>query len=997
MSSLIGCTSRASIISQPPDRDLTTPLRGQQSSLLQLIESVDHALVAETEDISNLAGEQNRIVCLNELFENLVVVDRLLAAPRHLCDVPAQDTYALVATSWTRQTNPAAVNSWMQTTKWSRLLTYKQPTSRQQSGEDGQTALTTPTGRWCESERMSEHTSAGNESRARPDASTRLNSDDRDLLQEARGVGPVTADRLAATYPSLGQLVEDCVIVDRGEQTSVDDVDEARERLTSVDGVGEARAETLAEAIVDAIVPLSPRDQYNELTLTTCAQCGDTLEPYRAGPSTITLGRVSRTVRDCPSCGSFGTTVHTEHGTHSLTGLAHTTSERVRRACERTRDGPREVRADGGGVSPLVDDREERDESTDCSHKYDHDYGEYDRDAVFVREQCRDCGAERERLPNDEDNSDDDSGSSPDGTTDEHPDASGVGASTLRRLRERAELSQYELADLADMSRSSVYHAEHGRDWVTDNVRSRLLRALLATEKTPDLSEVRQVMADGGAVATTSDDADAEEYWTASCRNITGDQNRTVHEDPDCPPLQQAKTVRQATSRQIEEFGRCSRCSDGESAVDGWEKAREVRCPHCGKDTDNPASHIPGCDADSEVVADGGSRLNPRAEQRRRAHRALGELLDADHGSHRQTTVTSRQVAGRDERLNASTAGRWLSTLCGDDPFYDDEPPSAVFDIELWSKCGRRRKWTVSDRLPDGTVDEFVLENNPESETEVVTDGGEVVANRDDRECADCGVALEPVDTGENYLIYDPDSRTILAGPFDTRKEAREFSGDSGERVVVPSDLYRVLHESGEIVAWADSSPNARAAYSDADGCVELLNPGETLNGYVVPWNEQCPECGRASILTVDIGFEGPVSDVPVGELDGQRLADEHRTVSRLIHTPGFSPAECPLWWRWASDRVTELWDECCDRSSISQPECHECESKMWKRDDDGWFCAVCDARPDPRSRWQSIEESHEQILDDVRDGAGSDDDDRDDDGPDGPGPAPVATDGGER
>ena len=522
-------------------------------------------------------------------------------------------------------------------------------------------------------------------------------------------------------------------------------------------------------------------------------------------------------------------------------------------------------------------------------------------------------------------------------------------------------------------------------------------------------------------------------------------------------------------------------------------------------------------DNDPEVCTDGGVRRDTRAEQRRRVHRALGQLLDADRGPHRQTTVTAREVARHDGDLNPSTVGRWLSTLCGEDPFYDDESPSAVFDLELWSDTGARRRWMVSDRLPDGTVDEFVLElelNDTGTTAEVMTDGGvespfpatgtvvpeptghrasfdcateyfseadedylyravsaaaneygigtevrvrftgsewtcngfellgpvdeapddvqrlndvrrmldtsrwpsltpeqvdriedafgtvdsvarEVRTEDDidrgegvetdggtkadsdhpDRECADCGVALEPVDTGENYLIYDPDSNTILAGPFDTRKEAREVTGDSGERVVVPSDLYRVLHESGEIVAWADSGPDARAAYSDADGSVEMLKPGETPNGYVVPWNEQCPECGRASTLTVDIGFEGPVSDVPVGELEGQRLADEHRTVSWLFHTPGFSPTECPRWWRWACDRVTELWDECCDRSSVSQPECHECGSKEWKRDDDGWFCSRCDARPDPRSRWEAIEESHEQILDDVRDGAGSDDD----------------------
>ncbi len=925
MSLLIGRTSRASVVGQPPDRNLTTPLRGQQSSLLQLIESVDHSLVAETEDISNLASEQDRIVCLDELFKYLVVVDRLLAAPRHLCDVPAQDTYALVTTSWAGQTNPVAANSWMQTTKWSRLLTYTQPTSRQQSGEDGQTALAAPAGRWCEFERMSEHTSAGNESRARPDASTQLNSDDRERLQTLDGVGPVTADRLAQEFRSIGEIIRTALEAYGGATWSrVDNDDDALARFERVDGVGHARAQSLAQTIVE------------ELT-----DVGDVLRQER-------------------QCGRLVT------------------------------DGGRDA-----------------DDESDRGHRH--------------------------ALPD--------------------------------------------------------------------------VEMLEPSEVEEKISSVD----DPGSL------------------NVLLDDERL-----------------------------CENRSEVIAAIE--DRLAAVR----SDESDN----------DPEVRADGGVQRDTRAEQRRRVHRALGQLLEADHGPHRQTTVTSREIARRDSDLTPSAVGRWLSTLCGDDPFYGGERPSAVFDLELWSDTGARRRWMVSDRLPDGTVDEFVSESFGSGPTaEVMTDGGMpawhgttfvsedpdsqllpeiedlnpeddaayatvqagelvgVLSNIDrqcvelaihedshsvllgthnhcdgrdgcddcleddspdadadpispradsalivskmihcggcswtsvhlrqllaaaekcpraelhiqivgeqqpavvgtpngawwclphfhpgreddfdrgdgvetdggvrvdhpDRECADCGVAIQSVDTGENYLIYDPDSNTILAGPFDTRKEAREVSGDSGERVVVPSDLYRVLHESGEIVAWADSGPDARAAYSDADGCVELLKPGETPNGYVVPWDEQCPECGRASLLTVDIGVEGPVSDVPVGELEGERLADEHRTVSRLIHTPGFSPAERPLWWRWACDRVTELWDECCDRSSISQPECHECESKTWKRDDDGWFCAVCDARPDPRSRWQEIEESHEQILDDVRDGAGWDDD-GDDDGPGGPGAAPVATDGG--
>lgn len=170
---------------------------------------------------------------------------------------------------------------------------------------------------------MSETNGAASNRRTRPDASSRLDSDDRDRLQEATGVGPVLADRFAAAYGDLATLVEDCVAVDRGEQTSVDDREEPLTRLTAVDGVAEARAKALAAAIVEDVAPLTPDDQFEAETLGTCAQCGDTLEPRRAGPSVNRIGRVGRTVRDCPSCGSFGVVVHGEHGTHSLTGLAY--------------------------------------------------------------------------------------------------------------------------------------------------------------------------------------------------------------------------------------------------------------------------------------------------------------------------------------------------------------------------------------------------------------------------------------------------------------------------------------------------------------------------------------------------------------------------------------------------------------------------------------------------------------------------------------------------
>ncbi len=55
-----------------------------------------------------------------------------------------------------------------------------------------------------------------------------------------------------------------------------------------------------------------------------------------------------------------------------------------------------EVRTDGG--TPVVDDREGRDESTNCSHDHDHDYREYDRDAVYIRYECADCGERREEF-----------------------------------------------------------------------------------------------------------------------------------------------------------------------------------------------------------------------------------------------------------------------------------------------------------------------------------------------------------------------------------------------------------------------------------------------------------------------------------------------------------------------------------------------------------------------------------------------------------------------
>jgi hypothetical protein len=135
-----------------------------------------------------------------------------------------------------------------------------------------------------------------------------------------------------------------------------------------------------------------------------------------------------------------------------------------------------------------------------------------------------------------------------------------------------------------------------------------------------------------------------------------------------------------------------------ETIVDEWTDAGDVI----------QSTRVATDGGDRRTEISGERRRDDHAEQRRRVHRALGELLDADHGPHREVTVTARQVASRDERLDASMAGRWLSTLCGEDARLDDEEASAVFDVNLWSGCRSRRKWTVSQRLPDGSVDAFV-------------------------------------------------------------------------------------------------------------------------------------------------------------------------------------------------------------------------------------------------------------------------------------------------
>lgn len=276
---------------------------------------------------------------------------------------------------------------------------------------------------------MSEAHDAAQGRRTRPEGQARLDSDDRDLLMEASGVGPVTADRIAAEFDSLAAVIQDCVVVARGEQTTMDDTTAARDRLTAVNGIGETRVDSLAEEI-SSLAPLTPEDLFDE-RLGSCAQCGDVLDPHRlASRETFSIGREGRSVRQCPSCGAFGAVVHTPHGTHRLTGLAYS--------------GRRSGRAE---LSALADD---------------------DADA-------------------DDENGDD-----------HHPDAGGVDADTLRELRDRSGLSQYEVADLAGVSRSSVYHAEQGRDWVTDNVRSRLLRALRKSGATPDPSGTRRAMTDGG-------------------------------------------------------------------------------------------------------------------------------------------------------------------------------------------------------------------------------------------------------------------------------------------------------------------------------------------------------------------------------------------------------------------------------------------------------------------------------------------------------------------
>jgi len=62
--------------------------------------------------------------------------------------------------------------------------------------------------------------------------------------------------------------------------------------------------------------------------------------------------------------------------------------DRVKRAFREFDDyRVQEIVPDGG--TPIIDDREE---STNCSHKFDHDYQERDRDAVWIRFECADCG-----------------------------------------------------------------------------------------------------------------------------------------------------------------------------------------------------------------------------------------------------------------------------------------------------------------------------------------------------------------------------------------------------------------------------------------------------------------------------------------------------------------------------------------------------------------------------------------------------------------------------
>lgn len=70
------------------------------------------------------------------------------------------------------------------------------------------------------------------------------------------------------------------------------------------------------------------------------------------------------------------------------------------------------------------------------------------------------------------------------------PDA--LSPEEIRRLREEADLSQYELAQRADLSRSTIQSAEHGRPIGAKSMR-KLLRALRALPKPDEFEQIKHL------------------------------------------------------------------------------------------------------------------------------------------------------------------------------------------------------------------------------------------------------------------------------------------------------------------------------------------------------------------------------------------------------------------------------------------------------------------------------------------------------------------------
>ncbi len=406
---------------------------------------------------------------------------------------------------------------------------------------------------------MSDGTPAGRESRTRPDASTRLNSDDRERLQTLDGVGPVTADRLAQEFGTVGEIVRTALRAHDGPAWQCVDRGDALARFEAVDGVGHARADRLVETIVE---------EWTDV--------GEALRADRERGRLVTDGG------------------------------------------DDTVDGVVPERYDGLVLrTPLANGEIGDDEHYEITRA---------SSAVFVEFDGDGDGVDRYAYPFED----------------------------LLLTAWRVHNSDDDRADGGD-----------------------------------DDPEVR---ADSGR--NRFEEMDDDELRVEHDRLKLKVKGALRDERSDAPvPLGDSRGT-------LDEFrGLLNDLSRVSEVIDDRARRRD-------RDDDDP-----------EIVTDGGSRRTTivgerrsdvYGEQRRRVHRALGELLDADHGPHREVTVTARQVASRDERLDSSTAGRWLSTLCGENPRLDDEEASAVFDVNLWSGCRSRRKWTVSQRLPDGSVDAFV-------------------------------------------------------------------------------------------------------------------------------------------------------------------------------------------------------------------------------------------------------------------------------------------------